>query len=63
MYRGEKMNDIEKKELQDQINQINDINEVAITFLEHINTCDTNNLISVLKQERNLIGKVLELME
>ena len=51
------------KELSDQVNQINNMNEVAIAFLGYINVCDTNNLISVLKQERNLIGKVLELLD
>lgn len=60
---GENMSLTKYKELSYQVNQINNMNEVAITFLKYINICDTNNLISVLKQERNLIQKVLELLD
>lgn len=44
------------------VDQIDDINEVAIKFLERINGMDSNNLISVLKQERNLIGDAIDLL-
>ena len=44
------------------VDQIADINEVAIKFLERINGMDSNNLISVLKQERNLVGDAIDLL-
>lgn len=44
------------------VDQIDDINEVAIKFLERINGTDSNNLISVLKQERNLVGDAIDLL-
>lgn len=44
------------------VDQIDDINEVAIKFLERINGMDSNNLISVLKQERNLVGDAIDLL-
>ena len=44
------------------VDQIDDINEVAIKFLERINGMDSNNLISVLKQERNLVGDAMDLL-
>ena len=44
------------------VDQIDDINEVTIKFLERINGMDSNNLISVLKQERNLVGDAMDLL-
>ena len=60
--RSEPMPKIKHEQLFELLDQIADINEVAIKFLERINEMDSNNLISVLKQERNLVGDAIDLL-
>lgn len=56
--------DIEKKEqLKKLVDKIQDINEIAISFLDYINISDVNSFITVLQHERDLLNKVYELIE
>lgn len=56
--------DKEKKEqLKKLVDKIQDINEIAISFLDYINISDVNSFITVLQHERDLLNKVYELIE
>ena len=56
--------DKEKKEqLKKLVDKIQDINEIAISFLDYINISDVNSFITVLQHDRDLLNKVYELIE
>ena len=56
--------DKEKKEqLKKLVDKIQDIKEIAISFLDYINISDVNSFITVLQHERDLLNKVYELIE
>lgn len=56
--------DKEKKEqLKKLVDKIQDINEIAISFLDYVNISDVNSFITVLQHERDLLNKVYELIE
>lgn len=59
----ELMDNKKKEQLKKLVDKIQDINEVAISFLDHMNIADVNSLITVLQHERDLLEEAYELIE
>ena len=59
----ELMDNEKKEQLKKLVDKIQDINEVAISFLDYINISDVNSCITVLQHERDLLNKAYELIE
>ena len=57
------MDNKKKEQLKKLVDKIQDINEVAISFLDHMNITDVNSLITVLQHERDLLEEAYELIE
>ena len=57
------MDNKKKEQLKKLVDKIQDINEVAISFLDHMNIADVNSLITVLQHERDLLEEAYELIE
>ena len=52
-----------KGKIETAIEKIDDANDVAITYLEKINCCESKKIIAVLIMERQLIGTLCELVD
>lgn len=52
-----------KGKIENVIEKIDDANDVAITYLEKINCCDSKKIITVLIMERQLIGTLSDLVD
>lgn len=59
----ELMDNEKKEQLKKLVDKIQDINEVAISFLDYMNISDVNSFITVLQHERDLLNKAYELIE
>lgn len=59
----ELMDNEKKEQLKKLVDKIQDINEVAISFLDYLNISDVNSFITVLQHERDLLKKACELIE
>lgn len=52
-----------KGKIETAIEKIDDANDVAITYLEKINCCESKKIITVLIMERQLIGTLSDLVD
>ena len=61
--KGYNMTINEQTKLKDLVYKITDINEVCIRALEDINNTDSNNVVTVLKCNRDKLNQLLDMIE